>query len=579
MKHFILLTFCLFSLWSCKQLTNLKDSSATINGSKQNAKVLYINENDAIGSLYPLHASDAISARISSQIYEGLFKLNPTTLNVEHCLVNSHTVDSTGTLYHFTLKDSVFFHDDPCFDNGKGKMLTSDDVIYTFNKLCTYTPHNHAFYAFHDLVEGADDYYNLTKSGKHKGNNVSGISKIDDLNFTIKLLHPSTVFKFILCEHQTFIYPKEYILHSLDKNTSREVGTGPFKLNKRDKDGILLVKNPNYHLLDSLGNKYPLLDELNISFIEDKHIELDSFINLSTDVIYKLPADLLLDLHLHQDSSNFSYEVIEKPEMSLDYIGFNVQSKTYSNKNLRKAIAFALDKKKILERSLEGEADEIGNHGITPPLFKQIMAYNTDTIHSITHHKDSAAFYIKQAKVFTDGEPRNLTLYYNIEGHRNDKVVNTISRELKRHLNIDLLVKPMHQMEYNEAVESGEAGFFLSSWVYEYPHPMDHLSYFYSDGIDFTDQALVYPDIFRYHSYEFNKYYKKAFYANTTEACLKNLLRAEQILINDIPVIPLWYNEGYLAKQEYVKDFVNNAVQYRDFRQTTVTPYDVLLPQ
>lgn len=578
MKKLILL-FLSIALWSCTSSDTKTVNTNSAKGGKFYGGTLHLNENDPIESLFPLHISDPVSARTASQIYEGLFKLDPQTLEIEKCLVQSYKTDSTNTLYTFTLKDSIFFHNDESFDKGIGRKLTSDDIIFCFTQLCTHTPYNHAFYVFHDLVEGADEYYNLTRSGKYGGKQPSGIKKIDDLSFSIKLKHPSTVFKYILSEHQTYIYPKEYILNSLEKKPNREIGTGPFIMTQKTDKNISFAKNTNYHRQDSFGNKLPFLDQLEITFIENKHVALDSFINLNTDVLYKLPADLLLDLHLHQDSSDFTHNVEETPEMSIDYLGFNLKSKLYRNKNLRKAVAFALDKKKILERSLDGEADEIGNHGITPPYFQNTIGYNANSIKTLTFNKDSANIYLNASRIFAPDEPRNLTLYYNVEGHRNDKVVNTISRELKKNLNIDLLVKPLHQIAFNHAIESGDAELFLSSWTYEYPHPMDHLAAFYSDGKEFTNAGMVYPDVFRYSNPNFNRYYSMAFSAKSDSSTLTFLLKAEQILMDDLPVIPLWYNESYRAKQEYVKDFHLNPLGYRDLRETYIKPHNVIFPK
>ena len=570
------------SLLGCKTTEKQENNPYTAKGGKIYGGTLYLNENDPTESLFPLHISDAVSARISSQVYEGLFKLNPLTLSVEKCLVSDYSIDSTHTLYTFTLKDSVFFHDSECFDKKIGRQLVADDIIFCFQQLCTYSERNHAFSVFHELVQGADEFYKQSKLGKTATSSISGIKKLDKLTFSIQLKHPSTLFTSILSEHQTYIYPKEYLLYSLDENMEKEVGTGPFTLSKvirSSEPSLVFKRNPKYHMKDKLGNSLPFIDVVHYNFIEDKHSELDTFVNMSTDLINKLPTDLLFALHKHKDSVAFSHDIEEISEMSLDLIGFNCKSSIYSNHNLRKALAFVFDKKKIVERALDGNASEYGKYGITPPTFLMHDNYPVNDIRCPAFNEDSAKYYLERSRVFRNEDVKNLTLYYNLEGHKNDKVVNTISRELKRILGIDLLIKPLHQIEFNHAVESGTAEFFLTSWIYGYPHPQQHLAAFYSSGIEFKSKNIAYPNVFRYSNPKFDNYYNTAFSTENDSIATANYVLAEKILMKDLPVIPLWYDEGYLAKQSYVEDFSFNAIEYWDLRYTYIKPHKVISPE
>ena len=198
-KQLYLLSLSLLFMGACTHSpTEEKGDALTVKGNKHYGGTLSLNEVGFIESLFPHHISDAVATRISSQVYEGLLKLNPKTMAVESCLADTFYLDSSHTEYTFVLKDNVYFHDADCFENGKGRLLTSADVINSFTKLCEYRRDNHAFSVFHDLVKGADEYYNASIIKDRTVKSVSGLSAPDDKTVKIKLLHPSTVFPCLL---------------------------------------------------------------------------------------------------------------------------------------------------------------------------------------------------------------------------------------------------------------------------------------------------------------------------------------------------------------------------------------------
>jgi len=577
-KHLYLLTFSLLFLGACTDSSPEKtEEILSVKGGKHYGGTLSLNESSFIESLFPHHISDAVATRISSQIYEGLLKLNPKTLAIESCLADTFYLDSTHTEYTFILKDNVYFHDAPCFENGKGRLFTSEDVINSFTKLCENNKDNHAFSVFHNLVVGADAYYNAGIKGRTKG--VSGLSAPDAKTVKIKLIHPSTVFPYILTEHQTYIFPKELLSHFDNTNLGHEVGTGPFMVSQIDKGEnkrLFLKRHPNYHGRDEFGNKLPFLDGLFFSFLEDKKLELDSFKTNFLDLVYKIPNESLFDLHQKQHNGELDFEFTEQAEMSLDYIGFNTQSSLYKNKDLRKAISFAIDKKMLLERSLSGEADLPGYFGITPPIFQKQKNYPVDNIKSHSYNVDSAKFYLEKSGVFNAKETKNLTLHYNSEGNRNVKIAKGLSRQLKETLGIDLLIISDNQIKFDHLLNTGKADLFLSSWIYEYPHPQHHLEAFYSDNIPLNDSLEIFPNVFRYQNKTFDQFYAKAFSEENKTKSFKLYKKAEQIVMDDAALIVLWYNEGYEIMQTEIKDFDINPIQYRDFRKTYIKPIDVI---
>lgn len=574
----LLLCVLLMFFGSCDELYQ-SDKTIAHTDSKYGA-ILRISEPEFVGSLFPHHISDDGTARISAQIYEGLFKLNPKTLALENCLIKTYSIDQNGTRYTFELKDSVFFHQDKCFGTDRLRKLVSDDVIYSFTKLCEYSDGNVAFSVFHDLVLGADAYYQATKSNDTTVQSVQGLRKISNTKFSIELTHPSTVFPYILAEHQTYIFPKEAILNSYHTKLNKEIGTGPFMLysiTHGKHPHILLKRNPHYHQKDAQGLQLPYLDGLSIRFVPQKTAELDSFVTHKQDAITKLPSELLFDLQEHRDSLGLADLIIEYPEMSIDYLGFNCQSSTFQDLNLRKALAHGIDKKKLIDRALQGEADQPGVHGVTPPVLAKSINYSYQAIRSPEFDLDTAKYFLGQSALGQSGE-KNLRLHYAPDGGRNQKIAKELSKQLKENLGIDLVVQIDHLSVFNFALGRGTADFFLSSWFFEYPHPQHHLAAFYSRGITFLPEQNSFPNVFRYVNEEFNRNYLLGFESASKNQALAHFAEAEKILLQDAPIIVLDYPENYKAIQPEIGNYPINPIQYTDFRTTHVKAYPTLYP-
>ena len=66
---------------------------------------------------------------------------------------------------------------------------------------------------------------------------------------------------------------------------------------------------------------------------------------------------------------------------------------------------------------------------------------------------------------------------------------------------------------------------------------------------------------------EFDRLYEAALDAKSIKEANEYFMKAEQIMINDAPVIILWYDEGYRMLQSYVQNFPDNPMEFRDFSE------------
>lgn len=564
--------------YSCESIKGVKTESETpriAEGERNYGGVLRLSEVENIKSLYPPNIVDAFSYRISTQIYEGLFKFDQSNLNIINGLVSNYTIDNSGTVYTFSLKKGVFFHDDPCFEGGVGRELDANDVKFCFTQLCTQSPNNQSFSLFKNILKGANQYYDATINGNKPGFELEAVKVIDKYTVQLILEQPSSILLYNLARPGAFIYPAEAFNKYGVEMRIKTVGTGPFTLTDIDEGiSIILKRHNRYHGIDQFGNKLPFLDAVSVQFIKDKKTELFEFKKGNLDMLYRLPTEYIIDIleEVNNKSSNgelTQYELQRSPEMITQFLFFHTQDGVFKDVNVRKAFSFAIDREKILEYILNGEGFAPGLHGITPPAFSN---YDINKIKGYNLNVDSAKYYLAKAG-FSNGKGfPQITFQLNSEGERNTFVALEVQKQLKDHLNVDIKLNILPIAQLIENSQNGNFTLARMAWVADYPSAENFLWLFDGKTVPASLKDKSFPNITRYKNSTFDQLYDLGLTAKSVEEANRYFLQAEQVLMNDSPIIVLWYDEGYRLIQSYVKNFPNNPMQYRDLSEVYLEP-------
>lgn len=112
----------------------------------------------------------------------------------------------------------------------------------------------------------------------------------------------------------------------------------------------------------------------------------------------------------------------------------------------------------------------------------------------------------------------------------------------------------------------GRSDIFRDAWVADYPSPESFLSVFISDGVPEDINAISFPNTARYQNPLFDNYFKKGRDSNNKDTSYFYFMKAEQLLIDDAVIIPLWYEGSYRMLSASVKNLQLNAMRYYDLR-------------
>ena len=295
---------------------------------KRKGAITILRSADSV-TLDPAKAMDLESIRVIDNIYEPLVRFYEDA-TPSPCLIEGF--EKKGNEYKFLLRDDIYFHN--------GKRLTSDDVVYTFQR-------------FQDIK--TPSFWKAL----HMDEIISEVSKVDERTVIIKLHNPYEPFlkllslSFLNIVHSNLSFKEE-------GSPAEIIGTGPFMFSEwRRNDFIKIVPNPNYR------KGKPPMKEVIFKVVPNAFTRVMSVHKGEADIALDIDVDSLKILPKKTDA-----KVVSKEGHNVVYIAINTKRSPFDRKEVRKAISLAMNRKEFVDIVLEGYGVTLST--IIPPsiLFK-----------------------------------------------------------------------------------------------------------------------------------------------------------------------------------------------------------------
>jgi peptide/nickel transport system substrate-binding protein len=513
---------------------------------------------EKVKSLFPIATADIYTQRLNSQIFEPLLKLDMETMEVVPAIAESYSVSKDAKTFTFKIRKGVKFHEDDCFSDGT-RELNANDVKFCLEMACSGLKMNAMGYLLINRIEGASQFSKNSKNSIPKSG-VSGIVVKDDYTLEVKLVEPFVGFDKLLTHTNLGIYPKEaYDKYGKDIH-NHPVGTGPFMLEKMDDQGITLTRNNNYWRKDELGNQLPFLDKVVMSYAKDKKSELMAFRNKGVDIVLEIPVEEIENifgtLQEAQAGKNIKHKVESESSMNVNYVAFACESEEFKNPMIRKAFNMAVNRDEIVDKYLLGEGWASKN-GIVPNMDN----YPSDKVKGYQYNVAGAQELLSKA-----GFPKGkgfpaLDFYVNaIKGSSAHKMCIGVADQIKKNLNIDLKIKLCSIEERDQAIASGKAKIWRSGWIADYPDAETFLSLFYGNNVSSSS-----VNAFKFRNAEYDALYEKAFTELNPDKRNKLLVKCDQMVIDQAPVMPIMTDDFLIMINARVRDFKTNSMENLDF--------------
>ncbi len=487
----MIISMC-FSLNACKNSNNSKAKSDTI----------VVGIQQALDGLDPHTVESAGTREVMFNIFEGLVKVQADG-NIAPALASKYVINDEGTVYTFTIREGVKFHD--------GSELTAEDVKYSIDR-------NAGLLGEGEALDSA--FTNIEKVEiKDDGKTVEIVLKTADSEFISYLNEP-------------------VIKKDADKSagTNGPVGTGPYKVVKNvagdrleltkfdeywNKDGAANIKNVTFKVVTAAA-----------AIIEMKAGSIDVFPYITDDQAKELEAA--------------GFEILDGNTNLVQALYLNHESEVFKDVRVRQALSYAVDKKEILDMVAGGKGTILGSG-----LFTGFGKYYKDCTGVYKYDTNKAKELLKEA-LGDETLKFSVRVPSNYEVHMNTALV--IKEQLKEigvEMNIDAidwstwLSEVYSEGKYEATIVGIDAKLA----------PKDMMRRYYSKGSG---------NLTNYSNAEYDKLYEEAI-ATTYEAKKVELYhKMQDILANDAASVFIQDNVQLVAINKNLTGYTFYPIYVQD---------------
>jgi len=472
-------------------------------------------------TLDPHLSMDATSASYIVEIFSGLVTLSPD-LEVVPDIARRWEVSEDGTVYTFYLRDDVKFHD--------GKPVTARDFKYSLERACDpWTGSVVADIYLGDIVGAREKLSGLADE-------VSGVEVIDDHTLRITIDAPKPYFLGKLTHSTAFVVDKDNVERGGRTWTDRPNGTGPFKLKEyRLGRQIVLERNDLYY-----GEPRPSVEQVN--FILAGGSAMTMYENGELEAV---PVGLT-DIERVTDPTNpLNKELTVSPSMSIFYLGFNVRRPPFDDVKVRQAFNHALDKQRIMDVIFKKTVQAAT--GIVPPT---MPGYHNEDLKGLAFDLEKARALIAESRYGDVSNFPEITLYTTGAGGAPSRMIEAITGMYKENLGVDIAIQQTEWATFLSDISQKENPYQMYSlgWIADYPDPENFLDVLFHSEKSENHMGYSNPEV--------DDLLEKARTEQDPEKRLKLYQEAEQIIINDAPWVPLFYEVEYWLTKPYVKGMI-----------------------
>lgn len=478
--------------------------------------ILLYGQAEDPATLDPINTDVAEAVHVMTNVYDTLVTYDDRTTDVVPALAESWTTSEDGKTWTFKLRPNVKFHNGDDFDSAAVKLtferLLADEHPLVFDPARPYKP----AYEMIDRIETPDP-----------------------LTVVFHLKQPSAIFLANLCMFPASIVSPRGLEENKAQFAERPVGTGPFKVVKWQRDQQLLLEAFPEHWRGA-----PKVARLVFVPIKEGATRAQRLERGEIHVAESLPPT-----ELDRLAKSPNVAVDEQVGMNVAYLTLQTEKPPLNHRKVREAIAMAIDKKKLIEVGYAGHAqpavsmvppsmwghnDQLKDHEYDPEKARDLLAEAADE-HGFTLPLRLNLSIMNQARPYlpqplpTAGFLRDSLREIGIE-------LNIVGRDVNQHF---------------EHLERGEHQIALAGWNSDNSDP-DNFLYTLLDPDNIAERG---NNLSRWRNDRFHELMLAGRQETDLEKRLPIYLEAQQIVVDEVPVIPLVHTNLRTAMSSNLKGY------------------------
>lgn len=483
-------------------------------------------------TLDPHQANGTWENNIIGDMLMGLFTEGPDGKPIYGAAID-HKISKDGLTHTFILRDDAVWSD--------GVPVTADDFVFAWRRILnpeTAAPYASLIYVFKNaraINEGTMPPEAL------------GARAIDDHTLELTVEKPVPFIATLMTHYTTWPVPKHLVEQEGDGwvKPGVMVSNGAYILEEwRPNSRLVLKKNPTFWDADNVA-----IDKIVYTPNGDVSAALRAFRAGELDV--NACAQCYPIQQVGFIKKNMPGVIRNEPVLSSTYVAFNTTMAPYDDVRVRRALSLGLDRQTLVEKVLR--SGEVPAYSFVPPTIQNYVPAD-ELPHmaeaSMTQEeREALARELLAEAGFDENNPLKIKVKYRLAGDR--KQIMVAMQNMWKQIGVEAeLIGEEPKVAYadyrSRNFEVADAG-----WVADYNDPDNFLFLARSDT-----GSMNYSD---YKNPEFDRLLDEANTMLDLEARAKLMAQAEQLMLNDMTVAPIYFSVNRNLVGLHVQNWIDNS--------------------
>jgi oligopeptide transport system substrate-binding protein len=450
-------------------------------------------------------------------VFSGLVAFDPQ-LNLIPDLAENWEVSAGGTVYTFYLRTNAKFHD--------GRAVTAQDVIYSWERAANPQTQSDTVLTY------LGDILGVKERNDGSATTVSGLKALDDHTLEVTIDAPKPYFLLKLTYATAFIVDKANVESGPDW-VYHPNGTGPYRVTEWTSGKRIVYEAVDDFYLGRPGIPYVVV---NLYTGDSERLYETGDVDMTGVSLYS--ADRFLD-----PGEPLHSELHTGVDLCTGYVTFDASQPPFDDLKVRQAFTMAFDRQKYIDVVMHGHA--LAAIGPYPP---GLPGFNV-SLTGLPFDPARARQLLAESKY---GGPSGLpVIVYTDSGYGSyvSPDVAAMAQMWKQYLGVTLTIEKIEPNFYFDQVYSRHHGQLLGSgWCADYPDPENFADVLFHTGAEQNTGGYSNPELDRLLE------------AARTELDVSKRIQlyqqAEQMIVNDAPVLFTVHSLSYTLVKPYIKGFV-----------------------